>query len=381
MNDPAARWRLMLGRYSDRHLPEPTGRDQDRDKTLAYLYDRLYRDRGLRPDADDEGGVGAGPAGPGARPEGSDLEVVDWLDGVRDLFPEEVAEELTTEAVERFGLTEILTDPDALARVEPDIDTLRLLLGLRAAARSDVADAVRRLVTQVVGELADRLRSELAPLLTGRVDPQLRTRRPTGSVDARRTVERNLGTWDPERQRLLIEEVTFFRRSRLRYPWEIVLCIDQSGSMAGSVIHTAVLAGILAALPGVTVKLVVFDTRVVDLSNLVDDPVEILMSVRLGGGTDIGGALRYSEQLVTNPTRTIVALITDFREGGSVAELVGAVTRLAGAGVTLMGLAALEDGAGPAYDRTTAERVVAAGMPVAALTPRAFAQWAAGVMQ
>ncbi|MFV0257136.1 MAG: VWA domain-containing protein [Acidimicrobiales bacterium] len=373
--EPAHRWRLMLGSYADRRLPPPVGPGQRRDEALAYLYDRLYEGRGLRPGSDD------GPRDRGAGSEASAPQVVEWLDQVRELFPEEVADELTTEAVSRFGITEILTDPDALARVEPDIDTLRLLLHLRGTARSDVMGAVRRVVAHVVAELTDRLRAELAPVLAGRVDPRHRTRRPTGSVDARRTVERNLGTWDPARRRLLIEEVTFFRRSRLRYPWEIVLCIDQSGSMAGSIIHSAVLAGILAGLPGVTVKLVVFDTSVVDLSHLVDDPVETLMSVRLGGGTDIGQALRYCEQLVANPSRTIVALITDFYEGGSTARLLGSVARLAEAGITLMGLAALEDGAGPAYDRSTAERVAAAGMPVAAMTPRSFAGWAAEVMQ
>ena len=278
-------------------------------------------------------------------------------------------------------MNEILTDPAALERVEADLETLQLVLSLRSQVPAHALDAVRRLVAAAVEDLTARLRTEVETVLVGRVNPQNRTRRPTGVVDERRTIEASLGTWDAERQRLLIEQVTFLRRTRLRYPWEVILCIDQSGSMARSVIHSAVLAGILSGLPGVTVKLVVFDTAVVDLSHLTDDPVETLMSVQLGGGTDIAQAVRYCEDLVTNPTRTILALVTDFFEGGSVASLLGSVGRLAEAGVSLMGLAALEDGVGPAFDHHTAERVATAGMPVAAMTPKAFAQWAAGVMR
>lgn len=371
MTELEQRWRLVLGKYSERQLAPLDGDGLERDRAMAFLYDRLYQARGLRgDDGQRTGGL-----------EDSAPHLVSWLDSIRELFPDEVAQELTTEAVERFGLTELLTDPAALEKVEADLNTLQLLLSLKSGVPPAALNAIRRVVTTVVEELMERLRSEVEAVLSGRVDHQSRTRHPTGAVDALRTIETNLGTWDPDRQRLLIEDVVFFRRSRIRYPWDIILCIDQSGSMVGSVIHSAVLAGILSALPGVSVQLVVFDTAVVDLSHLSDDPVETLMSVQLGGGTDIAQGLRYCEQLVTNPTRTIVALITDFYEGGSVQSLLQSVSRLAESGVTLMGLAALEDGAGPAFDHHTAERVVAAGMPVAAMTPKSFAQWAAGIMQ
>jgi len=375
MSELEQRWRLVLGKYSDQQFP-PLGADGlGQDQALAFLYDRLYQGRGLRDDGGGEGGERS------AGLESSVPHLVDWLNRTRELFPEEVAQSLTAEAVDRFGLTGLLTDPTALDHIEADIHTLQMLLSLKSNVDPAALSAVRRVVQKVVEELMERLRSEISAVVVGRVDPQSRTRRPTGAVDALRTIEQNLGTWDADRRRLLIEDVTFFRRSRLRYPWEIILCIDQSGSMASSVIHSAVLAGILSGLPGVSVRLVVFDTAVADLTHLADDPVEALMSVQLGGGTDIAQAVRYVESLVTNPTRTIVALITDFYEGGSVPSLLQSVSRLAESGVTLMGLAALEDGAGPAFDRHTAERVVAAGMPVGAMTPKSFAQWAAGVMQ
>ncbi len=386
VSDIDQRWRLVLGKYAEPRLPLAPSQ-QARDRALGFLYDRLYGGRGLRGDgagggADGtDGGGGAISQQRSAGLEDSAPYLVDWLQSVRELFPDEVAVELTAEAVDRFGLTQLLTDPQALERVEPNLDTLQLLLSLKSGVPAEALGAVRRIVAAVVEDLMQRLRTELEAVLTGRVNPQSRTRRPTGVIDARRTIEENLGTWDPERKRLLIEDVTFFRRSRVRYPWEIILCVDQSGSMVSSVIHSAVLAGVLSGLPGVTVKVVAFDTSVVDLSHLSDDPVETLMSVQLGGGTDIDQAVRYCEQIVTNPSRTIVALITDFYEGGSVQSLLATIGRLTEAGVTLMGLAALDDNATPAYDHHTAERVVAAGMPVAAMTPKSFAQWAAGIMQ
>ncbi len=378
--DIGQRWRLVLGKYSERRLPPPEQDLLQADAALGFLYDRLYGERGLRGD-----GSGQPPGGAGqqrsAGLEAGVPRIVDWLDTVNELFPEEVAQELATEAVERFGLTEVLTHPNALDRIEPDLDTLKLVLSLKSGMAPNALDAVRKIVAAVVDELTERLRTELQAVLTGRVDQFKRSRRPVGPVDARTTIERNLGTWDPDRQRLLIEEVTFYRRSAIRYPWEVIICVDQSGSMVGSVIHSAILAGIMAGLPGVTVKLVVFDTTVVDLSGYVDDPVETLMSVQLGGGTDIGRAVTYCEQIVTNPSRTILALVTDFYEGGSVSDLLNAVGRLSESGVTMMGLASLDDGAGPAFDHATAERVAQSGMPVAAMTPKSFAQWAAGVMQ
>ncbi|MEZ5225849.1 MAG: VWA domain-containing protein [Acidimicrobiales bacterium] len=383
MSDIEQRWRLILGKYAEPRLPLAPSQHA-RDRALGYLYDRLYTGRGLRGDAEGVGSSGGGPGESQQRSAGledSAPHLVDWLQSVNELFPNEVAEELTAEAVERFGLTQLLTDSQVLERVEPNLHTLQLLLSLKSDVPAEALGAVRRIVADVVEDLMQRLRTEIEAVLTGRVNPQSRTRRPTGVIDARRTIEENLGTWDPERRRLLIEEVSFFRRSRVRYPWEIILCVDQSGSMVGSVIHSAVLAGVLSGLPGVSVKVVVFDTAVIDLSHLSDDPVETLMSVQLGGGTDIDQAVRYCEQIVTNPSRTIVALITDFYEGGSVQSLLATVGRLSEAGVTLMGLAALDEVAAPAFDHHTAERVVNAGMPVAAMTPKSFAQWAAGVMR
>ncbi len=373
MNDDLEqRWRLVLGRYSERQLGACTPTNQRTDEALDFLYGRLYGDRSVRPD---------GPGARGAGLEASAPHLVDWLDTIHELFPHDVCEQIEAEAVERFGLIQILTDPRTLERVQPSEDLLRLLLALRHHIPPAALAALRRLIRTVVDEITRRLELDVQAVLSGHLDQQRRTHRDTGALDAARTIERNLHTWDPERRRLLVERIEFFDRTKVRYPWDVILCIDQSGSMAGSVINSAVMAGILAGLPGINVKVVVFDTAVVDLTHLVDDPVETLLSVQLGGGTDIAQAVRYVEQLVENPTRTVVALITDFYEGGSVSDLVAAASRLAEARVTTLGLAALDDRLGAAYDRAIAERLASTGMQIGAMSPHSFAEWLVGVMR
>jgi Mg-chelatase subunit ChlD len=200
------------------------------------------------------------------------------------------------------------------------------------------------------------------------------------NLDWRTTIRRNLKNFDRERNRIIVDDVRFFSRVQRRLPWTVILCVDQSGSMTESVVHSAVMAGILAGLPLVKVKLVVFDTAVVDLSDHADDPVEVLMSVQLGGGTDIGKALTYCTQLVDDPLRTVLVLVSDFCEGASPGILIGACRKLAEARVKLLGLAALDDRADAIYDRQMAERLAEAGMEIAALTPGKLAEWLAAVI-
>jgi len=195
------------------------------------------------------------------------------------------------------------------------------------------------------------------------------------NFDALGTIRRNLKNYDPERRQIVLAEPRFFERNTRRLPWDVIICVDQSGSMAGSVIHSAVMAGILSGLPTFRVRLVVFDTNVVDLTSEADDPVEVLMQVQLGGGTDIARALRYCAQLVENPQRTVLVLVTDFCEGGSPADLVQVVAGLAESRVRLLGLAALDGDAYPHYDRAMAQRLADRGMEIAALTPGQLAAW------
>src|SRR5690606_658066 len=198
------------------------------------------------------------------------------------------------------------------------------------------------------------------------------------NFDFRRTLGGNLHRWDPQRRRLFVERPVFISRTRRHAEqWDIILLVDQSGSMIDSVIHSAVMAACLWNLPGMRTRLVAFDTQVVDLTADVSDPVELLMKVQLGGGTDIARAVAYVQGLVATPARSIIVLVSDFYEGGSDHELVRRVKALVQSGATVLGLAALDAEASPAYDRELAARLVREGMHVGAMTPGELAAWLA----
>ena len=367
MTDTLPRWRLVLGRYAGDSLGgggSLSEGDLRTDRALDFLYSREHHDRGQREDSPE------GTLGP------SQLAVPAWLSEVRELFPKETVEILEKHALERYGLHELVTDPETLRRLEPSTSLLSILMTFRGQMKGRVLDEARRLIRHVVEEIRAKIEPEVRNAFVGGIDRFRRGHVKTArNLDWRGTIRRNLKHWDPERKKLLVEEIRFFARRERRLPWTVILCVDQSGSMADSVIHSAVMAGILSALPLLKVKLVVFDTAVVDLSGYVDDPVEILMSVQLGGGTDIGKALAYCETLVEDPTRTVLVLVSDFCEGGPPSRLVAACRRLASARVVLLGLAALDAAADPAYDHAMAGRLAGAGMEIAALTPRRLAQW------
>ena len=361
-----SRWRLVLGRYAERQIGGGglQGEWQRRDQALDYLYGREYEGRGMRREI-----------APGSL-DASQLTLVNWLREVRELFPQDTVEVIEKHALERYGLTELVTDPRTLEKLEPNQQLLSTLLTLRGHLQGEVLEMARKIIRQVIEEIRRKLEPDVRQTLSGRLN---RFRHSPLAVaqnfDAPGTVRRNLKHFDVERRKLVIEELRFFERNARRLPWHLVLCVDQSGSMADSVIHSAVMAGILAGLPAFRVKIVVFDTQVVDLSDHIDDPVEVLMKVQLGGGTDIARAVRYCAQIIENPQRTIFVLVTDFCEGAPPGELVNAVRQLAEARVKLLGLAALDGQAHPVYDRMMAERLAACGMEIAALTPQRLAHW------
>jgi Mg-chelatase subunit ChlD len=367
-----ARWQLVLGKYARPRMPNCLSDAQERmAHALELLYSREYRGRGVRQDS---------RLGPGSL-DPSQLNVPHWLGEIRELFPKETCERITRHALDRYGMTEIVCDPQTLAALEPSTELLSAVLSLKGQMQGAVLAEVRRLIARVVEMVRRKLEQEIKNAVTGRLNRFRRSQHKVArNFDARDTIRRNLKNWDPGRQKLVVEQPRFFNRVKRQLPWEVILCIDQSGSMAGSVIHSAVMAGILAGLPMVRVRLVVFDTAIVDLSEHVSDPVEVLMSVQLGGGTNIGQAVRYCEQLVGQPRRTVLVLVTDFCEGADPHVLVAAIRRLREAGVKLLGLAALDADANAYYDEKMAGRLAAEGMEIAALTPTQLAHWLGEVM-
>lgn len=372
----AERWRLLLGRFAEERMPHTLG-DQGRrvDQVLDFLYNREYHRRGLRV------GPGAGAAGRGAGDGASVLEIPTWLRAVRDLFPADTCETITRHALERYGMTELVTDAETLRRLQPNYDLLKAVLTFKGLMQGEVLEIARGIVRRVVEELRHRLEQEMRPALWGRLDRNRRSRqRCSRNLDLKATVRSSLAQWDSQRRQLLSRDLVFRSRSRRQVSWHVIIAIDCSGSMADSVIHSAVTAAIFAGLPTVRVRLVAFDTSVVDLSEHVQDPAAVLMSVQLGGGTDIAGAVGYCSTLIEQPTKTILVLVTDFMENGSITPLVAQIRRLRSDGVRVLGLAALSRDAQPCYDRQSAEACAAAGAEVGAMTPNHLAAWVARVI-
>lgn len=369
------RWRMILGTPASGPALSPE--NASRDAALEWLYGRdedLAR-RGVR-----RGGAparDAGPKGPGGN-EDSVLTTVDWLDGITRLFPKETVERLTRDAVDRYQIHDIVTDPKVLERVEPSPALLKAVLRTKHLMDPKVLELARKLVAAVIEELMRKLATEVRTAFSG-----TRLRRPSQvrlarNFDVKRTLRANLGHYQPEERKLYIEDAHFFTRSRRNVDnWQVILLVDQSGSMVSSVIHSAVTAACLWGLPGVRTHLVAFDTSVVDLTSDVTDPVELLMKVQLGGGTDISGAIRYAQELVANPRRTIVALISDLYEGGSEAGMLRGVRSLIEQGCRFLALCALDEEADPSYDRGMAERLADLGAFVGAMTPGELAAFVA----
>jgi uncharacterized protein with von Willebrand factor type A (vWA) domain len=365
---PLQRWRLVLGKAAEEELGGCSGDFAAMDAALSWLYgrDKELAERDVR-----EGREGGRQA--------SQLTVPEWINDIHRLFPKETIERLEQDAVERYGIDEVVTNPEVLARVEPNEVLLAAVLRTKHLMKPEVLAQARLLVAEVVRRLMEKLAREVRQVFAGPLDRRRRSpRRGARNLDFRRTLRANLGRWSPQERKLYVEKLWFFtRRRRFTEPWQIVLLVDQSGSMVSSVIHSAVTASCLAGLPGMRTHLVAFDTAVVDLTDQASDPVELLMKVQLGGGTDIGQAVQYAAGLLETPRRSIVILITDFFEGASPELLVRRVKALCEQGTKVLGLAALDEQANPIYDRELAARLVRAGAHVGAMTPGELAGWIA----
>ncbi|MGW3074262.1 vWA domain-containing protein [Kitasatospora sp. NPDC001132] len=360
---PAERWRLLLGRPGSGGL---TGRGA----RLATALDELYgsgHGEGSGPGVDSRGGKGGREAPyPGVR---------EWAEELESLFGPGVREEVLAAAVAQ-GRTDVLEAIDPSA-VRPSVDLLRTVLdhagGLPEARVARLRPLVRRLVDELSRELATRLR----PALTGIAVPRP-SRRPGGGLDLDRTIRANLATARPapDGGTLIVPERPVFRtRARQANDWRLILVVDVSGSMEASTVWAALTASILAGVPSLSTHFVAFSTEVLDLTERVDDPLSLLLEVRVGGGTSIAKGLRYARELVTVPSRTLIAVVSDFEEGGPVGGLLAQTRALVDSGVHLLGCAALDDTGTARYSKAVAGQLVAAGMPVAALSPLELARW------
>ncbi|TKC99408.1 VWA domain-containing protein [Polyangium fumosum] len=366
--DAETRWRLILGPAGNDGLGATdagAGNADDLERTLAWLYDR---------EADGEASRSIARGGPANGPE-HPLDVPEWLNKIHELFPKEAIERLESDALHRYGILDVVTRKEALENVTPSLSLVEAILRCKSRMDAHVLDAARAVVNKVVEDLKKRLCDEIEHRLGATPFRHRRSRfRVARNLDALRTIRRNLQHWDPDKRRLVIERPEFFARVRRFGPrYQVIVLVDQSGSMARNIIHAAVVASILWKLPSTRSHLVVYDTEVVDLTPYVDDPVELLMRVQLGGGTDGAKALQYAAELVDVPHRTVLLWITDFEDHAD--KLVREVTALVGEGVTVFGAASLDDQVCGAYDHGVAQAVADAGAHVAATTPSKLVGW------
>ena len=365
------RWRLILGSYAKNQMSfdGSAGLSEgiscmDLEEVLDFLYNR-EQGEDVR-----QGSLDA-----------SRLTAVTWITKIRKLFPKETVEVLERHALDRYGMTELLTDREVLEKLEPNQELLKTILQLKHLMKGDVLDTARRIVKKVAEDIAKKLQQDIRRSLLGKIDRN--SDHPVRSIrnlDIQKTIRRNLKHYDQEHERIMLEQVYFHGRTRRYSQWRVVIAVDESGSMLDSVIHSAVMAGIFARLPMLDTRLVIFDTQVVDLSSHLEDPVATLMSIQLGGGTCITGALQYCESLIENPHRTMVVLVSDLCEGGSVTALLGVSRGIIESGAKLICLTALDMEANPVYDRRTAQQMADLGAHVGAMTPEMLGDFMGKIM-
>lgn len=349
--ESARRWRLVLGSEAGDTRLDPA------DLAIDRALDALYGAE----EGKQRGGLGA-----------SAPNVARWLGDIRQYFPASVVQVMQKDALDRLGLQRMLCEPEMLAAVEPDVHLVATLLSLNRIMPNKTRATARAVVGKVVRELESKLANPLRQAVTGSLNRATRNRRPRhNEIDWLRTIRANLRHYQPDYGTIIPEtRIGFGRKGQsLR---DIVLCIDQSGSMAPSVVYASVFAAVLASIKAVSTSVVVFDTAVVDLTPLLSDPVEVLFGTQLGGGTDINRALAYSQGLVTRPKETIFVLISDLYEGGRNDEMLRRAAAMIAAGVQFIVLLALDDQGAPSYDRQNAEKLAAMGAPCFACTPDLF---------
>ena len=312
----------------------------------------------------------------------SQLTVPDWVDAVNELFPHQSKEVMQKELVRRRGIAEIMEKPELLEKIEPNLELVKTLLTHRELLNPKTRILARKIIDKVVEELKRKMQVQVEQAITGALRKDRHSpRKVYRNLDLKTTIRRNLRNFDSASGKLLVDQLFFYAAERRKKPWHVIVVVDQSGSMLESAIFSAVMASIFAELPAVKTSLVLFDTQVVDLSDKVGQPVDVLMSIQLGGGTDITQALIYANGLVRQPQRTIVVLITDFYEGRAESDLVAQTRLMADAGLRMIGLGALGYDARPSYNKATAGKLRKAGMDILVCTPEKLAECMAEIIR
>ncbi|PPJ13451.1 hypothetical protein C5E44_22710 [Nocardia nova] len=355
----ARRWRLVLGAPAEAGLGGlGTAEDAAMDRALSALYNGDERT------PSDKRAAGLGGSAP---------KVARWLGDIRTYFPSTVVEVMQRDAIDRLQLTQLLLEPELLEAVEPDVQLVGTLLSLNRMMPETTRATARVVVEKVVRDIERRLAARTVAAVSGALNRAARVSRPRlRDIDWDRTIRRNLAHYLPEHRTVVPQQLVGYGRKAQAVRREVVLAIDQSGSMAASVVYASVFGAVLASMRSLKTSLVVFDTAVVDLTEQLSDPVDVLFGTQLGGGTDINRAIAYCGQLVTRPADTLFVLISDLYEGGIRDEMLRRISAMKEAGVQVLVLLALSDEGAPAYDHDNAAALAALGVPAFACTPDRF---------
>ena len=353
------RWRLILGGdESDGTGISLSVEEQRLDRSLQAVYD-----------SDRRGGLGS-----------SAPKVSRWLGDIREFFPQTVVQVIQRDAIKRLHLDSLLTEKEMLATVVPDVHLVAILMSLSHAIPEKNKEMARQVVRKVVDELLRKLSAPTQQAITGALNRSSRRRNPRyNEIDWETTIVKNLKNYQPQYKTIIPEIRIGYGRKRKALK-DIILCLDQSGSMGTSVIYSGIFGSVLASLPAVNTRMVVFDTAVVDLTDDLQDPVDLLFGVQLGGGTDIARALTYCQGIITRPQDTVLVLVTDLYEGGNEQEMRKRFASIVASGVQLIVLPALNDDGAPSYDKSHAEFLATLGIPTFACTPDKFPELMAAAL-
>lgn len=346
------RWRLILGDPADSVLPKLDPREANMDQCLTFLYEAKNQKGGR---------------------EKSAPKVARWLGDIRNYFPSSVVQVMQKDAFEKLSLTSLLSQPEMLNQIQPDVHLVANLISLSQVIPEKTKASARIVVQKVVDDLMKKLDEPMRSAVTGALDKSQRNMRPKHSeIDWNKTIKANLKHYQEEYKTIIPQTLYGYGRKIRKPQREVILCIDQSGSMANSVVYSSIFGAVMASLPSVATRLVVFDTAVVDLSEKLSDPVDVLFGVQLGGGTDINKALTYCQSQIREPKNTIMVLISDLYEGGVEAGLLKRAQEMVESGVQLITLLALSDEGRPSYDKDLADKLANLGVPSFACSPDLF---------
>lgn len=369
------RWRLILGHHAQDELTRMCSGNLQlsdeqclMDAALAAIYDET-----------EDSGSGKRSAGLG----GSSPRLAKWLGDIRTYFSEDVVSVIQADAIERKGLSQLLFEPEMLKNVQPNVQLVGTLMSLRGQIPEKTKETARMVVRAVVEQIKLALEQKIRQAVIGALNRNEHSPIPhVSNIDWKWTIGRNLKNYNVDLQTIIPERVYFYSRAQKTNNWTVIVDMDQSGSMADSVVYGAVIGSIFASLPALKTHVIAFDTEVVDLTEQCgDDPVDMLFGVQLGGGTDINKSVAYCEQFISDPADTLFILLTDLYEGGNQAQLIRRLREMVESGVRAICLLALSDSGVPSFDEQLARKLSQLGIPCFGCTPQRMPELIEGALR